>query len=448
MFDIKAFFKLLWPVLIEQILATTIGMVNTMMVSGVGTYAISAVSIVDSVNFVIMNLFIAFSTGATVIVAQRIGARDYKRANESASHSMSACVFAALVSGLAFIFLGNQIINFLFGEAEELVKSNALIYLVFSGISYPFLAIFSMSAGILRASGDTKAPMRASILSNTVNAGIGALCIYVLKLGVTGAGIALLSARVVSAVILFTILLRPGTGVGIKKITVKLKRDILWPVMRIGLPASIDGLIFNGGKLLIQTLVTSLGTVSLATNGVSASVISLINIPGNAIALVAVTIIGQSVGAGIYGKALKKNIFSLVICAMVLLIVMILLIFPLLPFILELYSPPPDVKSYALSILQLVLFFMPFTWPTAFILPACLRSTGDSLYVTIISVLSMWLIRVLGGWISVKHLGLGLTGIWFFWCMDWVARSIIFFFRGRTSRYVNKPQRLNDTPVT
>ena len=447
MFEKKEFFKLFWPVLIEQILTTTIGMVNTMMVSSVGIEAISAVSIVDSINLVVMNLFIAFATGATVIVAQRIGAKDPDKASETASQAMSACVFIALISGMSFIIFGNQIINLLFAEAEEIIKANAKVYLIFSGISYPFLAISSMSSGIMRASGNTKSPMRASILANIVNAGVGALCIYILKLGVAGAGIALISARVANAVILAVIIFKPdtSTGIGIRKVAVKLQKSILWPVMQIGLPACIDGLIFNGGKLLIQTMITSLGTVSLAANGVSGSVMGLINIPGNAISIVAITIVGQAVGAGVFGKVLKKIIRSLVVYAMLLLGVMSLVMLPLVPFILNLYAPPVEVKNMAISILHLVLIFLPLTWPTAFVLSACIRSTGDSLYITIVSILSMWFARVLGGWVSMTYLNWGLMGIWLFWCVDWVVRSIIFIIRTKTSPYIN---RVSDESVS
>ena len=437
MFNKKDFFKLFWPVLVEQILGTTIGMVNTMMVSGVGVSAISAVSIVDSLNFVIMNLFIAFSAGGTVVVAQKIVAKKLDEANETASQAMAACVLSAIVSGLAFIVFGNQIINLLFSDAEELVKYDALIYLVYSGISYPFLAIFSIASGILRASGNTKSPMRASLISNIVNVGVGALCIYILKLSVTGAGLALLISRISGAAVLALVLFRPEIGsIGIKKISIKLKMAVLLPVLQIGLPACIDGLIFNGGKLLIQTYVTALGTISLAANGVANSINAFINIPGTAISIVGITIVGQAVGAKIFGKQLNKIIKTLVLYAMVLLGIMVVIMMPLLSTFIDLYKPPMEVKSMALAVLYLSLVLMPLTWPVAFILPSCIRSSGDSLFITIVSVLSMWFVRVLGAWFTVTFTNWGLMGIWIFWCMDWVVRGIAFMIRAKTSPYI------------
>ena len=442
MFDKKLFLKLFWPVLIEQVLTTTIGIVNTMMVSGLGIAAISAVSIVDSLNYVIMNLFIAFATGATVIVAQQIGAKNPAGANETAAQSMTVCVLTAIASGLAFILLGFPVINMLFGVAELQVKSNAMIYLNYSAVSYPFLAIYSMAAGILRAGGNTRSPMRASILSNIVNAGVGALCIYVLGMGVAGVGIALLLSRITAAGLLSGILFRNESGARIKKITFKIRKEIIWPVIHIGLPACVDGLIFNGGKLLIQTLVTSLGTVSLAANGIAGSVTNLTNIPGNSIAIVAVTIVGQAVGSAVIGKEIKKIFLTLNLYAMGLLTISAGILLPLMPLFLGLYSPPAEVKDISLAILRIALVVMPLTWPAAFILPSCIRSTGDAVWITVASILSMWFVRVMGAWITVNFTDWGLIGIWVFWCLDWVVRGAAFVIRTFTSPYISGKVRL------
>lgn len=444
MYTKKDFYKLFWPVLIEQILATTIGVVNTMMVSDVGISAISAVSIVDSLNYVIMNLFIAFASGATVIVAQQIGAGRTSEANETANQSMTACMIAALFSGVVFILFGDNIISLLFAKAEAAVKAEAMTYLIFSAISYPFLAIFSMAAGILRAGGNTKSPMRASILSNIVNAAAGALFIYVFNMGVAGAGIALVLSRISSAGLLAAVLFNSDSGIQIKRIRFKLTMKVLKPVVNIGIPTCIDGLVFNGGKLLIQTQVTSLGTVYLAANGVANSIMGFICIPGNAIAIVAVTVVGQAFGTGVYGKELRKIFKSLISVAIILLVCTTLTSLPLMPFLVSLYSPPDSVKDIILPILNVVVLIMPLTWPLAFILPACIRSTGDAVFVTGLSIMSMWFVRVLGAWVSVKYLKWALAGIWFFWCLDWVVRGAAFFVWSRVSKHVNGGMKVTD----
>ncbi|SHI56653.1 MATE family efflux transporter [Thermoclostridium caenicola] len=436
MFDRKLFFRLLWPVLIEQALATTIGMVNTMMVSGVGMTAISAVSIVSSLNFLIMNLFTSFATGATVVVAQSIGAGDMDKANRTAVQSMVVCVLTAVACGIAFLIFGGATVNLLFGEAEEQVKQYARIYLNYSALSYPFLAAFSMASGILRGSGNTRSPMRISILSNGINVGVGALCIYIFGWGVSGVGIALLLSRVASAC-LIALLLYHNDGVNIRKSSMKVERDTIVPVLKIGVPTCIDGLIFNGGKLIIQTFVTALGTAALAANSIAGSITELINIPGTSLSLVAVTMVGQAIGSRVYGKELRKIIRSLTGYAVVFLVVTTLVTVPLLPLITQLYSPPDDVKGMIYDVLNMVLLVMPLLWPVAFVLPSCIRSTGDSACVTVVSVLSMWFVRVLGAWFTVHYTGWGLMGIWLFWCTDWLVRGIAFIIRAKTSPYIS-----------
>jgi len=436
MFDRKFFFRLLWPVLIEQALATTIGMVNTMMVSGVGMTAISAVSIVTSLNYLIMNLFTSFATGATVVVAQSIGAGNMERANRTAVQSIVVCVLSAVACGLTFIIFGGATVNFLFGEAEEQVKQYAKVYLNYSALSYPFLAAFSMAAGIMRGSGDTRSPMRISILSNVVNVGVGALCIYLLGWGVTGVGIALLTSRIASA-FLIGLILYHNDGVNIRKMSFKPEKAIIAPVLRIGVPAGIDGLIFHGGKLIIQTFVTALGTAALAANSIAGSITELINIPGSSLSLVAVTIVGQAIGSEVYGKELRKTIRLLTGYTILLLMATTLIMLPLLPVVVQFYSPPEDVKDMIFSVLHIVLVVMPFLWPIAFVLPSCIRSTGDSTSVTVVSVLSMWFVRVLGAWFTVHHTGWGLNGIWIFWCADWVVRGIAFIIRSKSSPYIS-----------
>jgi len=441
MFDRKYFLKLLWPVLIEQALSTTIGMINSMMVSGVGMTAISAVSIVNSLNVLITNFFTSFATGATVVVAQSIGAGNLNRANRAAIQSIVVCVLTAVASSMAFIIFGGATVNFLFGEAEEEVKRYAMIYLVYSSLSYPFIAAFSMAAGVMRGCGNTRSPMRISLISNIVDVGTGAICIYLLKWEVTGAGVALLVSRTASALMAFYVLYH-SEGVNIRrKKPFKPEKDIIVPVLKIGVPTCVDGLIFNGGKLIIQTFVTALGTAALAANSIAGTITDVVNIPGNSLSLVAVTIVGQAVGAGICGDKLRKTMKSLTGYAILFLLATTAIMVPLLPLLIGLYSPPDDVKAMVYSVLIIMMSAMPVLWPIAFVLPSCIRSTGDATFVMVISVLSMWFVRVLGAWFTVRYTRWALDGIWFFWCADWLVRAVCFVIRARTSPYISGKYR-------
>ncbi|WP_242855810.1 MATE family efflux transporter [Ruminiclostridium josui] len=145
-----------------------------MMVSGLGAFAVSAVGIVDSINFVVMNLFVAVSTGATVTIAQHLGASNRKDASKTAAQAITAVLLMSTIAGLGLYVFGNQIINFLFGDAENTVKSAARTYMVCSAISYPILGFFDVCTGILRASNNFRASMFAVVASNLVNFMAGA----------------------------------------------------------------------------------------------------------------------------------------------------------------------------------------------------------------------------------------------------------------------------------
>lgn len=433
MYAKKDLLRLFIPAFIEQLLSTAIGVVNTMMVSGVGDYAVSAVGIVDSINFVTMNLFVAVSTGATVVIAQHLGADNKSDATKTAAQSITMVLILSVLSGLALYIFSGQIINFLFGNAEQLVKSSAKTYLVCSAISYPFLGIFNIFTSILRANNNFRASMVAAIASNIVNLFVGALCIFHFNLGVLGAGIGLICARLFGSLVLaYPLFTSPIIHISNESYRISFK--VLKPVLYIGVPAGLDNIVFNGGKLMVQTLVASLGTASLAANSIAGSLNSLINIPGSAIAIVSVTVVGYYAGTG-SKLELKKIINKLTLYAMILLGVVSLAFLPFAKHFLKLYSPTEDVLQMALHITYLTLACIPIFWSAAFIVPSCLRSTGDVVYVTVVSIISMWSIRVLGGYLLVKYTSLGLMGIWIAWCFDWVTRGVPFYSRVLSRKY-------------
>ena len=185
---------------------------------------------------------------------------------------------------------------------------------------------------------------------------------------------------------------------------------------------------------MVQTLVASLGTAALAANSIAGSLNSIINIPGNAIAIVSVTVAGYYAGSGLK-KDLNKIIKKLNLYAMILLGAVSLAFLPFASHFLKLYSPTEDVLRMALHITYLTLACVPIFWSAAFIIPSCLRSTGDVVYATTVSILSMWIVRVFGGYLLVRYTSLGLFGIWVAWCFDWVTRGVPFYLRVLSRKY-------------
>ncbi len=429
----KDLLRLFIPAFIEQLLSTAIGVVNTMMVSGLGAFAVSAVGIVDSINIVAMNVFMAVSMGATVVISQHLGSGNNKEASRTATQSISAVLMLSALTGLGLYLFGEQIINSLFGSAEQIVKSAAKTYLICSAISYPFLGLFNVFTGILRANNNFRASMAAAVASNIVNVLVGALCIFYFELGVLGAGLGMISARLFGMLVLVHPLFTDNK-INIQGESYKITFKTLKPVLYIGIPAGLDSFVFNGGKLLVQTFITSLGTAALAANTIAGSMNAIINIPGNAVAIVSVSVIGYYAGAGLRDE-LRKMMKKLTLYAMALLGAVSLVFFPFVGSFIRLYEPADDVLKMALHVTYLTLVCIPIFWPAGFIVPACLRSTGDSVFITIVSISSMWLVRVLGGYLMVRYTPLGLMGIWIAWCFDWVTRGIPYCARAISRKY-------------
>lgn len=252
----KRLLQLFWPIMIEQGLTILVGAVSTILVSNVGDYAVAGVNLVDSINNLIIIFFNAMASGATVVVAQRIGARKNKEAGETAAQAIVLVVSMAIIVGTFAFFFADPILRSLYGRSAENVLSSGTIYMRFSGISYLFLGLFSVCAGVTRASGDSKTPMVGAFVSNIINISIAATLIYGYDLGVYAVAIAMLSARIGAALFMFYMVSHRKFGeLVLPKITLRLNMDVIRPILKIGVPSGVDSLIFQGAKVLVSVFL-------------------------------------------------------------------------------------------------------------------------------------------------------------------------------------------------
>ena len=209
LFDNKTLFWLILPIVIEQLLNSLMGLVDTMMVTSVGSEAIAAVSLVDSINNLVIQIFSAMAAGAAIVCSQYIG-RGNKKESCRAAEQVVLTVLVISLSITAFCILGGErLLRLIFGTVEDSVMENALIYFMITVISYPFLGLFSAGAAFYRASGNSKFPTKVSVISNIINVTGNALIIYGFKWGVAGAAYATLLARVFSTVVIYYCLRKP-----------------------------------------------------------------------------------------------------------------------------------------------------------------------------------------------------------------------------------------------
>ena len=275
LFTNKALMRIILPLALQGILAVAIGMVDSMMISGKGEAAFAGVSLIGSLDTVLITLFSSLASGGSVVLAQALGRGDRDRACAAAKQlTYLATAVAALITVTVLVFRV-PLLRLLFGEVEESVMKNALDYFFFMAMSFPFLAIQNSAAAILRAQGNSMISLVTSIFMNLVNIGGNAILIYGVNLGSAGAAIATLFSRVVGAVVMLFVVMSPKRQIHIRKLF-RYRPDwgILKAIMRIGIPNGVEDSMFQAGRLVTASLISTLGTASIAAN---AAVLQLAN---------------------------------------------------------------------------------------------------------------------------------------------------------------------------
>ena len=252
LFDNRALFWLLLPIIIEQFLNSLMGMVDTMMVSTVGSDALSAVALVNSINNLVIQIFAAMAAGATIICSQYIGGGNKKESNRAAEQVVLTVFVISLAITVFCLLGGERLLRLIFGTVEDSVMENSLIYFMITVISYPFLALFSAGAAFYRASGNSKFPTKVSVVSNIINVIGNALFIYGFQWGVAGAAFATLLSRVFCTVVVYYCLRQPKQTIVIRNyLKIHPDMSLILAIMAIGVPAGIENGMFQFGKLAI-----------------------------------------------------------------------------------------------------------------------------------------------------------------------------------------------------
>ncbi|WP_160688921.1 MATE family efflux transporter [Clostridium sp. C2-6-12] len=429
------------PIVVEQTFVMLLGVCNTMMAGHIGKEAVSAIGMVDSMNNLFIAFFAALSVGATVVVAQQIGQEHHKVANETAKQ---AIVSGLLVSGIISLILWIfriPVINFLYGSAEELVKANAKLYIEFTLITYPFIAISQIANGILRGAGDTKTPMYITMFINIINIVLGYMLIFgidglnIPSFGIMGAAIAIAIARMIGAIIIMTVLFRGSKVIKVKNIlSFKFDINTQKSIFNIGIPAGVEQVIFNTGKLIVQVFIVTMGTASIAANAIGMSIMQIMNVPGTALCMAATTLVGQYIGRNDV-KGAKDTLLYLVKFTTICLVSIGLLFFPISEWVASIYTDVPEiikltgilVKSNSIAYLA---------WAISFVLSAGLKGAGDTRYTMITAFVGMWMFRIGLGYILGIVCNIGILGIWIAMYVDWIVRGTLYLYRVRGTKWI------------
>ena len=429
LFSNRELANLIGPLVIEQLLAVFVGMADSIMVANVGEAAVSGVSLVDNIMILIINIFAALATGGAVVAGQYIGRKDEKSACKAATQLVWFVSLSAVAIMILVYFGKDIILNQVFGHITAEVKGHADIYLLIVTASIPFIALYNGGAAIFRAMGNSQVSMRVSLLMNAINVTGNAILVFGLRIGTAGVAIPTLISRMAAAIVI-TVLLCNQTRILHIERTLKIRFDgrMIRKILAIGVPNGLENSMFQLGKILVLSLVSTFGTYAIAANAVSNAIALFQILPGMAISLAITTVISQCVGANDYEQVryYLKKLLAIIYVAMV---GTVALIFLALPLILKAYNLSDQTAAAATNIIHFHGISAMIIWPLSFALPAAYRAAGDAKACMYTSIVSMWIFRIGFSYLVGKYMGLGVFGVWVAMVIDRVVRAICFIIR-------------------
>ncbi|WP_253944719.1 MATE family efflux transporter [Paenibacillus sp. NEAU-GSW1] len=427
----RQMYALFLPILIDQAFIIGLNLVNTAMISSSGVDAVSAVNMVDSLNIFLIHVFIAVATGGTVVVAQYKGSGNDQMVARATSGSIVSVTLLSIAIGVLIIALHSPLMRILFGAASPDVLHSAKIYLIGSAVSFAGLAVVQAVCGALRGIGKSRVSLFLSLIMNVLYMLLNVLYIQVLDMGVWGMTLAINIARFAGAACALYYLFKIDTTLHLRiRDLFRIPLSMLRKIMFIGLPFAAEQMFFNGGKLLTQVFIVGLGTYAIAANAIAGTLIMIFQIPASALSLTIVTVVGQSIGSGNIQDA-RKFIRSFLWLGSAFMVLTGVLLMPFYAPLVGIFSPPAEIADDIFLLMIITVIVQIPLWAVSFILPSALRAAGDARFTSTSSMLTMWLFRVILGYVLGITFGWGILGVWIAMNLEWGIRGAVFMWRFR-----------------
>ena len=427
--------RLIIPLIVDQFLQVAVGLSDSIMVARVGEAAVSGVSLVDTVMLLIINIFTALATGGAVIAGQYLGRKDPKTGCEATAQLFN---FTFLFSIFIMIlgYLGQNVILYhVFGKIEPEVMKDSRTYLLIVLSSIPMIAMYNAGAAIFRAMGNSNIAMKTSLLMNSINVFGNALLIFGFHCGVEGVAIPTVVSRGVACVVILILLNNQEHELHIlHPYPFKIKWNVLKKILYIGIPNGLENSMFQLGKIAVLSLVSGLGTASLAANAVGNNIANFAILPGMSFGFALLTVCAQCVGAGDF-EQVKYYTKHMMRIEYLCLIASNLIVILALPFILSVYNLSDEAARYANDIILYHAACVVTIWPLSFTLPNTLRAAADVKVTMVLSIISMWVFRFGFSYLLAIEFHMGIFGVWVAMTIDWLVRGIFFVCRYKSGRW-------------
>ena len=430
--------NLLIPVVLEQLLNSIMGTADTMMVSNVGSAAISAVSLVDSINVLVIQAFSALAAGGAIVCAQYIGQKNKEKANESARQVLFIITAISVAVSLFCLVFQKPLLRLIFGSVEEKVMRASEIYFFYTALSFPFIAAYDSAASIFRAQDNTRGPMTISMISNVMNIAGNAIMIWAFHMGVAGAALSTLISRIFCAVVVLIQLRKEREGQEIvvrDYFKIRPNWSMIKRILGIGIPSGVENSMFQLGKLAIQSTVSTLGTAAIAAQAMTNILENLNGIAAIGVGVGLMTIVGQCLGAGRKDEAVYY-IKKLCVIAEIVVLTSCLIVFALTKPVTILGGMEKESADMCFHMVMWITIMKPLVWTMAFVPGYGLRAAGDVKFSMITSCCTMWACRFCLCVFLIRVMGFGPMGVWIGMFADWTVRSIIFTWRFHSRKWL------------
>ncbi len=436
-FSNKDLRRLIVPLFFEQLLAVLVGVVDTFMISYAGEAAVSGVSLVNMFNTVFIFLFSALAAGGAVVVSQYIGSKNRYEGNMAAAQLMLVSVIFSVVIMIFVLIFNHPLLRLMFGRVENDVMSACVTYLRISAYSYPALAIYNAGAAICRSMGKTNVTMYLSVIANGINMIGNAIGVFVLHAGVAGVAWPSFIARTFSAAVIVVLCFKKKNTVYLEmKKIMQFSFTMQKKILSIAVPNGIENGLFQLAKVALSSITALFGTVQIAANGVAQSFWSVAALMGGAFGLAFVTVIGQCMGAGDSEAAAyyMKKLLKITFLASILWNLLVLVVSP---FVLRGYALSDEAARLVFILIVIHNLFNALFYPLSGALSNGLRAAGDVKFTMYVCIFSTIGCRVVFSVIFAIWMNMGVVGIAFAMCLDWVIRSIFFIRRFWSGRWKN-----------
>ena len=379
---------LLVPVVIEQVLASLMGTADTMMVSNVGSAAISAVSLVDSINVLVIQVFSALAAGGAIICSQYIGQGDTKNARYSAEQLLLVTAGISIFLTVICIGFNEPLLRLIFGEVEAAVMENSMTYFFFTALSFPFIALYNAGASVFRAQQNTGLPMTVSVISNLMNIVGNAILIFGFGMGVAGAAISTLISRIFCAVVILCYLRLPRQQVVVNHyMGIRPSAKRIRTILAVGIPTGVENGMFQFGKLAIQSTVSTLGTAAIAAQAMTNILEGLNGIAAIGVGIGLMTVVGQCIGAGRRDDAVYY-IKKLSVISEIVILAGCLLVYAATKPVTIIGGMEAESARMCLYMMGWITIVKPIVWVFSFIPAYGMRAAGDVKFSMILSCAS------------------------------------------------------------